>query len=146
MRISLLLAPALVCCLALPAPGQEAPADPVAAALGADRETLTHRPEVIYGRKAGMALTLDVFTPKKANGAAVILVVSGGWFSSHDFIDNFFKGFGVGQFPERGYTLFAVVHGSQPQFTIPEILEDVHRATLQPAGRAAVLSGLRTAR
>ena len=37
---------------------------------------------MIYGRKFGVALTMDVFTPKKdANGAAVIFVVSGGWFS-----------------------------------------------------------------
>jgi acetyl esterase/lipase len=31
-------------------------------------------------------------------------------------------------FLKRGYTVFAVVHGSQPKFTIPEILEDMHRA------------------
>ena len=37
------------------------------------------RKEVIYGRKDGMALTMDVFTPKKdANGAGIIVVVSGG--------------------------------------------------------------------
>ena len=29
---------------------------------------------------------------------------------------------------ERGYTVFAVVHGSQPKFTIPEILTDMNRA------------------
>src|SRR5262249_32142660 len=28
----------------------------------------------------------------------------------------------------RGYTVFAVVHGSQPKYTIPEILPDMHRA------------------
>ena len=28
----------------------------------------------------------------------------------------------------RGYTVFAVVHGSQPKYTIPEILLDMHRA------------------
>src|SRR5581483_2005706 len=31
-------------------------------------------------------------------------------------------------FLKRGYTVFAVVHGSQPKFSIPEILEDMHRA------------------
>src|SRR2546428_724276 len=35
---------------------------------------------------------------------------------------------GVEPFLERGYTVFAVVHGSQPRFTIPEILLDMHRA------------------
>ena len=29
---------------------------------------------------------------------------------------------------DRGYTVFAVVHGSQPKFTIPEVLDDMHRA------------------
>ena len=44
--------------------------------------------DVVYGRKDGTALTMDVFTPKKdANGAAVIWVVSGGWFSSHAAIN-----------------------------------------------------------
>src|SRR5262249_32528220 len=51
-------------------------------------------------------------------------VVSGGWFSSHDGIrlDH------LKPVIERGYTVFAVVHGSQPKFTIPEILGDMNRA------------------
>jgi acetyl esterase/lipase len=82
--------------------------------------------DIIYGRKHGMALTMDVFLPAKdRNGAAVIWVVSGGWFSSHLNINAAF----VDEFLKRGYTVFAVVHGSQPKFTIPEILEDMHRAT-----------------
>jgi acetyl esterase/lipase len=81
--------------------------------------------DVIYGRKSGMALTMDVFTPKKdANGAALIFVVSGGWFSSTDNIRPAL----YAPFLDRGYTVFAVVHGSQPKFTIPEILEDMNRA------------------
>jgi acetyl esterase/lipase len=28
----------------------------------------------------------------------------------------------------RGYTVFAVVHGSQPRFTVPEIIQDMNRA------------------
>ena len=32
------------------------------------------------------------------------------------------------EFIRRGYTIFAVVHGSQPKYTIPEILLDMHRA------------------
>lgn len=81
--------------------------------------------DVIYGRKFGTALTLDVFAPKKnANGAAIIWVVSGGWFSAHEAIR---PGF-VEPFVKRGYTVFAVVHGSQPKYTIPEVLQDMHRA------------------
>ena len=80
--------------------------------------------DVIYGRKYGLALTMDVFTPKRTNGAGVIFVVSGGWFSDPRAIH---PGF-VQPFLKRGYTVFAVVHGSQPKFTVPEIVEDMHRA------------------
>ncbi|MCY2965423.1 MAG: alpha/beta hydrolase, partial [Planctomycetota bacterium] len=85
----------------------------------------TRQEDVIYGRKFGTALTLDVFTPKaNANGRGLIFCVSGGWFSAHEAINvGFFN-----EFLKRGYTVFAVVHGSQPKFTIPEILQDQHRA------------------
>jgi acetyl esterase/lipase len=85
----------------------------------------TRTKDVIYGRKYGTVLTMDVFTPKKdANGAGLIWVVSGGWFSAHEVINPMF----VKEFLKRGYVVFAVVHGSQPKYTIPEILEDMHRA------------------
>ena len=90
-----------------------------------DAKSFKRTQDVIYGRKHGTALTMDVFTPEKKNGAAVIWVVSGGWFSSHAAINAGFPA----EFLKRGYTVFAVVHGSQPKFTIPEILEDMHRAT-----------------
>lgn len=85
--------------------------------------------DVIYGRKFGTCLTMDVFAPKeKPNGAAVVVVVSGGWFSRHSDIEEAHKaGFGA-EFLKRGYTVFAVVHGSQPKFTIPEAIADVNRA------------------
>ncbi len=82
---------------------------------------------VIYGRKYGLAMTLDVFAPKdkdKANGAGVIFCVSGGWFSAREATP---VGL-IAPLVDRGYTVFAVVHGSQPKFTIPEVLDDMHRA------------------
>jgi len=80
--------------------------------------------DVIYGRKFGMALTMDVFEPKHPNDAAIIAVISGGWFSAHEAINPAI----FAEFLKRGYTVFAVVHGSQPKFTISEILPDMHRA------------------
>jgi acetyl esterase/lipase len=81
--------------------------------------------DVIYGRKYGTALTLDVFRPAgKANGAGIILVVSGGWFSAHEAVN---PGY-ASAFTKRGYTVFAVVHGSQPKYAINEIVQDLHRA------------------
>src|SRR5262245_60770857 len=91
----------------------------------ADEPNYTRVEDVVYGRKFGTALTLDVFTPKQnANGAGLVWVVSGGWFSTHDAVGLPF----VEEFLNRGYTVFAVVHGSQPKFTIPEILQDMHRS------------------
>ena len=80
--------------------------------------------DVIYGRKFGTALTLDVFQPRPANGVGIILMVSGGFFSSHDAINaDYFR-----PLLQRGYTVFAVVHGSQPKFVVTEIVPDIHRA------------------
>ena len=85
----------------------------------------TRKEDVIYGRKDGLAMTMDVFTPKeKANGLGVIFCVSGGWFSSRGSINPVF----IQPLLNRGYTVFAVVHGSQPKYTIPEVLEDMHRS------------------
>mgnify|MGYP001044189185 CR=1 FL=1 len=95
------------------------------AARADDAPGFTRTEDVVYGRKHGMALTMDVFTPKEhANGAAVVWMVSGGWFSSHDAINARM----IQEFLDRGYTVFAVVHGSQPKFTIPEVVADVNRA------------------
>jgi acetyl esterase/lipase len=83
------------------------------------------REDVIYGRKFGTALTMDIFTPKKEpKGVGVIMVISGGFFSSRESI---IPGF-VRPLTERGYTVFAVLHGSQPRYTIPEIVQDINRA------------------
>lgn len=83
--------------------------------------------DVIYGRKFGTALTLDVIKPLKPNGYGIVWVVSGGWFSSKQASVGFAPV--VAQyFVDRGYTVFAVIHGSQPKFIIPEIVEDMHRA------------------
>jgi acetyl esterase/lipase len=80
--------------------------------------------DVIYGRKFGTALTLDVFEPVNPNGCGVLFMVSGGFYSSHEAIN---AGF-LKPFLERGYTVFAIVHGSQPKFVITEITQDIHRS------------------
>jgi acetyl esterase/lipase len=105
----------------------------VAAAAGgtleAEEAAFVRTGDVVYGRKHGVALTMEVFAPKeKANGAAIVWVVSGGWFSSHAAAEPALPFSPVQPLVNRGYTVFAVVHGSQPKYTIPEILEDMHRA------------------
>jgi acetyl esterase/lipase len=102
--------------------------------LVAEDVAYTRQEDVVYGRKHGLALTMDVFTPKQnANGVGLVWVISASWRSSHEairpqFADDFLK---------RGYTVFAVVHGSQPRFSIPEMIEDLHRAVRFVRSRAA---------
>ncbi|MBI1831712.1 MAG: prolyl oligopeptidase family serine peptidase [Planctomycetes bacterium] len=80
---------------------------------------------VEYGRRGGLALTMDIFRPAgKPNGAALVLIVSGGFKSSPDaIIPAFHDGF-----LKRGYTIFAVVPSSSPSFTVLEMHDDVCRA------------------
>lgn len=80
--------------------------------------------DVVYGRKFGFALTLDVLQPAKPNGYGIVYMVSGGWRSNHDSI----SAKAYAPYLARGYTIFAVCHACQPRFTIPEITEDVNRA------------------
>jgi acetyl esterase/lipase len=89
---------------------------------------VTRIADVIYGRKFGMALTMDVLRPKQPNKAAVVWAVSGGFMSDHGEVSNpdFVKY--MSAFLDRGYTVFAVVHGSSPKFEMREISADMHRA------------------
>ena len=82
--------------------------------------------DVVYGHKDGMALTYDVLTPEKPNGAGVLSMISGAWYS-------------IWRAPQRrvgsmrplldaGYTVFAVHHGSAPRFNVVEAVSDVRAA------------------
>src|SRR5260370_40273865 len=99
---------------------------PLANSRGARQEpSFTRQQDVIYGREFGTALTMDVFKPKgDANGAAIIWVISGGFFSSHEAINPA----AAKPLLARGYTVFAVVHGCQPRYQVPEIVQDMNRA------------------
>src|SRR5262245_44622719 len=87
----------------------------------------THAKNEIYGNKDGMALIMDVFTPNKSNGAGVILIVSMSFQSNREMLQ-VIQDYAAADFLDRGYVVFAVLHGSQPKFTVPEIVEVVHRA------------------
>jgi acetyl esterase/lipase len=104
------------------------------ATVPAADESFTRTEDVIYGRKFGMALTMDVFVPKeKLNGRAIIWTVSGGWTSNHDAINLDF----LREPLSRGYVVFAVCHGSQPKFTIPEAIADMQRSVRYIRAHAA---------
>ena len=84
-------------------------------------------PDVVYGHKAGMALTFDVFKPTgPSNGAGILYMVSGGWVSTWrnpETARNSYK-----FLLDSGFTVFAIRHGSSPQFKVPEAYADVKRA------------------
>ncbi len=85
--------------------------------------------DLVYGRKFGMALTMDVFQPAKPNGCGLIFLVNGGWLSSKATPRMVtIRPEDYSLYLECGYTVFAVVTSSQPKFSIPEEMEDVQRA------------------
>jgi dienelactone hydrolase len=105
-------------------------------------------PDVVYGHKYGMALTFDIYQPKKQNGAGVIRINSASYnsiwiprykrtpkgllyLSSEELSQlygNRFSGREVDQLLFRGFTVFEVRHGSNPKFDMAEIVGDLRRA------------------
>jgi acetyl esterase/lipase len=84
-------------------------------------------PDVVYGHKDGLAMTMDVIKPKtNANGAAVLYMVSGGWVSAWTPPAQTATRFQA--LLDKGFTVIAVRHGSSPKYFIPEIVSDVRRA------------------
>ena len=82
--------------------------------------------DVVYGHKDGMALVYDVITPENANGAAVVFMVSGGWFSRWAPPENRAQQFAY--YLDAGFTLIPVHHGSAPRYHVPDAYSDVSRA------------------
>ena len=95
----------------------------------------TVTPDVVYGHKDGMALVYDVFQPEQANGAAVLYMVSGGWFSRWQPPER--RQLGLQHFLDAGFTTFAVHHGSAPRYKVPDAVADVRRAVRHIRANAA---------
>ena len=93
----------------------------------ADHASFVRVRDVIYGRSYGASLTMDVFKPRKEpNGLGVVLVISGAWISNLDQINPRIAQ--VVPLTDRGYTVFGVLHRSQPRYALPEMLEDLNRS------------------
>jgi acetyl esterase/lipase len=83
--------------------------------------------EVIYGHKNGMALSMGVFSASaRPSGKGIIYVVSGGFYSAWEWLPQVRTQ--VNPLLDRGYTVFAVLHGSTPRYTVPDVISYVHRA------------------
>jgi acetyl esterase/lipase len=85
--------------------------------------------DLVYGRPDGTALTMDEFVPEGGgNGKVILVMVSGGWYSSHEAIDAKSPTSIIRAMLGHGYKVYAVVHRSSPRFTIEEAVADVQRA------------------
>jgi formylglycine-generating enzyme required for sulfatase activity/dienelactone hydrolase len=81
-------------------------------------------------------MTMDVLRPKKnANGAGVVLIVSGAWHSVVFAPESAFSSsypysawFDCRALFDKGFTVFIVRHGSGEKFLLPEIVDDVRRS------------------
>lgn len=79
---------------------------------------------VEYGRRGERPLYLDVLRPTDPNGLGVMMLVSGSWKSG---APGSFDAWIAAPLLRRGYTLFAIYHISQPEASVMEIVEDMHR-------------------
>lgn len=82
--------------------------------------------DVVYGHKDGMALVYDVIKPANSNGAAIVFMVSGGWYSRWAPPENRAEQFS--DMLDAGFTVIPVHHGSAPRYVVPEAYADVSRA------------------
>lgn len=89
----------------------------------AELKTATYVRDVIYGHRDGMALTYDVFKPKKANGALVVNMVSAGWKSSWGPPEE--RQARYQWLIDKGFTVVALYHSSAPRFQVPDAVTDV---------------------
>ncbi len=97
------------------------------AAKGVTAELPLLEADVVYGHKDGLAMTMDVYRPAEdANGAAILFMVSGGWYSRWSPPDQM-RAFFL-PYLDAGYTVIAVRHGSSPRYSIPEAVADVRQA------------------
>jgi acetyl esterase/lipase len=115
----------LLCLILAAVVGSSVAVAQAADANGADA-AVTIEPDVVYGHKDGLAMTLDVYRPAESNGAAILFMVSGGWYSQWAPPERFQPLFQA--YLDEGYTMLAVRHGSSPRYGIPDAVADVRRA------------------
>ena len=96
-------------------------------------QNYTRISDEIYLKQGGVALTLDVFKPEKPNKKAIVLMVSGGWSSDHNNINLEMAKLAT----DKGFTVIEVVHGAQPRYKVPEIVQQVKRAVRFTRANAA---------
>ncbi|HKI79738.1 MAG TPA: alpha/beta hydrolase [Ignavibacteriaceae bacterium] len=117
-------------------------------------ESVIVTPDVLYGNKNGTTLTMDVYQPLVQNGAAVLFINSGGFYSpfvpkqynsnqslpadnklNYTFIKKeefnapaFMQQFSFQDLLKAGYAVFDIHHSSAPTFKLDEIVVDCELA------------------
>ena len=85
------------------------------------------QPDIVFGHKDGLAMSMDLFRPDgEPNGAVILFMMSGGWFSAWAppaQVKPLFS-----PYLQAGYTVLAVRHGSSPRYSLPEAVSDVRQA------------------
>lgn len=139
---TILVASVLAACMAAPVIAQTPPAQqrpmerpPQRAPTAEELAAVTIVADQVYGHKEGMALVYDVFKPKNANGALVVNMISGSWFSRWTEPVNRVVGYQL--LLTKGFTVIALHHGSAPKYTVPEAAGDIQRAMRHIKANAA---------
>ncbi len=99
-----------------------------ACAIAQDSSALPYdqKVDVVYGEVHGTGLLMDVFTPKeKANGLAIVDVVSGAWHSDRSKIRDHTLAQLYRIFCSHGYTVFAIRPGSRTRYPGSEMVTHV---------------------
>jgi acetyl esterase/lipase len=89
---------------------------------------------VVFGTYSGVALLMDVYRPATPNGLGIVVINGSGWYRDLAYDAPLLKqSTEFRQAREKllaaGYTAFVITHRASPRFHIPEIVEDVQRAT-----------------
>ena len=87
---------------------------------------VTFKNDIVYGHKDGMALIYDVLVPETPNEAAILFMMSGGWYSSWAPPER--RALQFKDMLDAGFTVVPIYHGSAPRYHIPDAYSDVSRA------------------
>lgn len=90
--------------------------------------------DIHYTDSKDLNLSFDVCRPAEPNNAAVLYIVSGGWYSRRFDPNSLFPDTKAeknvfGKLVDEGFTVFLVRHRSAPRHKVPEAVEDVRNAT-----------------
>lgn len=83
--------------------------------------------KIIYGHKDGLALSMLMYLPDTvSNGKGVVNVISGNWI--FDYNSALRDKIVAKIYTQKGYTVFSVMHGSQPRYNILKALQYLKRS------------------